>query len=254
VANKFEILVPDDPGISAASFNPGTHPTFKLLFERPQFKEFAAEATAYSDVCVLFTNESSQRITALTLAWSYPHPTLKGPSGSVSRSDSYYFGDNSAGVIPPHSQALIHPKRTIPTAVLEYESLVYAASEGRLNGLSDLDMIRAAPLVTAKFDTVVFEDGRVLGDDESCTVGFITGRKKAAHDFVVLIQRAHQDGLNLDEVLTRLRPSGTGGPRDDPYGFWLATFARQLMRVPAATRIDGLTPYADLPEPPRFSR
>jgi hypothetical protein len=252
--SKFEILVPDDPDLSAAPCDPEKHPTFKRLFERPQLADFAAEAKTYSDVCLLFTNASSLRITALTLAWSFPHPTLKGPSGHVSRSDSYYFGDNTAGVIPPKSQALIHPKRTIPAKVLEYENLLFASSDGRLNGLRDVDMIQAAPLITARFDTVIFEDGRVLGDDESGTVGFITSRKKAANDFVALVQRAHHDGLNLDVVLTKLRPSGTGGPRDDPYGFWLATFARQLMHVPAASRLDRLMPYADLPEPPQFFR
>ena len=250
--SKFEILIPDDPAISAAAFNPATHPTFKRLFERPQLADFAAEAKTYSDVCLLFTNESSQRITALTLAWSHPHPTLKGPSGGVSRSDSYYFGDNTAGVIPPQSQALIHPKRTIPAGVLEFENLLFASTDGRLNGLRDIDMIRDAPLVTAKFDTVIFEDGRVLGADDSRTVEFITNRKRAANDFVALIRRANQEGVNLDEVLTRLRPSGTGGPREDPYGFWLATFARQLMRAPA--RDVGLIQYEHLPEPPQFFR
>src|SRR6185295_18678205 len=109
-----------------------------------------------------------------TLVWEYPHPTLKGPPGNVSRTDAYYFGNHPEGVVPARSEALIYPKRTIPAAALEYDNLVFMSSETRRNGLRDTDMLREAPLVTVTFDTVIFEDGRVLGDDETGTVEFIT--------------------------------------------------------------------------------
>ena len=248
---RFEIVAPADPRISAVAFDPQAHATFKRLFERPQLEPFANEVLRYAEYCLLFTNESSQRITALTLVWEYPHPTLRGPGGNVSRSDSYYFGDNSAGVVPPRSQALIYPKRTIPAAGLEFDNYVFMSSENRRNGLRDIDMMREAPLVTANLDTVIFEDGQVLGSDESRTVEFITNRKKAANNFVALIRRAQQDGINLDEELAKLQARETGNSREDSYGFWLQTFCRQLQRSP--DRDISLMQYADLPQLPWIS-
>jgi hypothetical protein len=247
---RFEIVSPTDPGLSVVAFNPQMDATFKRLFERPQLEPFATEVLLFADYCLLFTNESSQRITALTIVWEYPHPILKGPPGNVSRSDAYYFGDNSAGVVPARSQALIYPKRTIPAAVLEYDNLLFTSSENRQNGLREIDMMREAPRVSVTFDTVIFEDGRVLGEDESRTVEFITNRKKAAGEFVTHVRRAQQEGLNIDEVLQKLY--ATSGPREDSYTFWLRMFARQLQRVPAANRDESLLQYADLPELPSF--
>src|SRR5204862_2713623 len=179
-----------DAGVSAVACNPQTDATFKRLFERSQLEDFAKEVLLYLEYCLLLKNESPRHITALTLVWEYPHPTLKGPPGNVSRSDAYYFGNHPEGVVPARSEALIYPKRTIPAAALEYESLVFVSGETRRNGLSDLDMLRAVPRVAVTFDAVIFEDGRVLGDDELGTVEFITRRKKAASAFVTLIRRA----------------------------------------------------------------
>jgi len=249
-AERFEIIVPADRGISAVACNPQTHATFKRLFERSQLEPFASEVLQYADYCVLFKNESSQHITALTLVWEYPHPTLKGPPGNVSRSDAYYFGNHPEGVVPARSEALFYPKRTIPAAALEYESLVFMSGEIRRNGLSDLDMMREAPRVAVTFDAVVFQDGRVLGDDEAGTVDFITSRKKAANDFVTLIRRAKQGGEDVDDVLGKLLAQETGNFREDPYGFWLRSFARQLQISP--DREIGLAQYGELPKLPTF--
>jgi hypothetical protein len=245
---KFEIVAPADPDISAVAFNPQAHETFKRLFERPQLEDFASEVLRYAEYCLLFTNKSSQRITALTLVWEYPHPTLRGPAGNVSRSDSYYFGDNSAGVVPPRAQALIYPKRTIPAAALEFDNYVFMSSENRRNGLRDIDMMREAPLVRVTLDAVIFEDGRVLGSDDLGTVEFIKNRKKAANDLVTLIRRLQPAGTNVDEALERLQAQETENPREDSYGFWLRTFARLLQGSP--DRDVTLLQCADLPQLP----
>lgn len=249
--SKFEIVIPADPAVSAVACNPQTHATFKRLFERTQLEDFASEVLQYLDYCVLFKNESSQHITALTLVWEYPHPTLKGPAGNVSRSDSYYFGNHPEGVVPARSAALIYPKRTIPAAALEYESLVFMSGGTSRNGLSDLDMMREAPRVAVTFDAVIFEDGRVLGDDEAGTVAFITNRKKAANDFVTLIRRAREDDADVDEVLKKLLEREGGNTTQDPYSFWLRNFARQLQLSP--DREISLKQYADLPQLPKFT-
>ena len=248
--SKFEIDLPPDPSISAVAFDPQTHATFKRLFERSQLEPFAKEVLLYADYCGLFKNESSRHITALTLVWEYPHPTLKGPPGNVSRSDAYYFGNHPEGVVPARSEALIYPKRTIPAAALEYDDLVFMSGETRRNGLTDLDMMREAPRVAVTFDAVIFEDGRVLGDDDLGTVEFITSRKKAANDFVMQIRSAGKTGGGVGDVLKELLARETGNSREDPYGFWLRTFASQLQRSP--DRDISLTQYADLPQLPRF--
>jgi hypothetical protein len=249
---RFVINLPIDPAISATAVNPRTQATFERLFDRPQLKPFAEEVITYADYCLLLTNAASQRITGLTAIWEYPHPNQSRPSLNVRRSDSYYFGDNSKGVIPAHSEALIHPKRTIPEAVLDYEGLMFTSTDGTWNGLRDIDIMHAAPQVVVTFDTVIFEDGRVLGDDESRTVEFITNRKKAASDIVMLIRRAREDGLDIDETLMKLHEEKGGRPREDSYSFWLRTFVRQLHRVPAEDRDVSLAQYAELPELPKF--
>jgi hypothetical protein len=247
---RFEIVIPADAAISAVGCNPQTHATFKRLFERSELEPFAKEVLLYADYCVLFKNDSPRHITALTLVWEYPHPTLQGPPGNVSRSDAYYFGRHPEGVIPARSEALIYPKWTIPAAALEHESFVFGSFETRRKGLSDLDMMREAPRVAVTFDAVIFEDGRVLGHDEVGTAEFITLRKKAANDFVILIRRAKQDFESIENVLEKLLARETGNSRDDPYGFWLRTFAAQLRKSPDPDI--SLTQYADLPQLPTF--
>jgi hypothetical protein len=250
--SRFEINVPNDPAISATPCDPQTDATFRRLFERPELESFASEVLPFVDYCVLFTNASSKRITALTIVWEYPHPTMQGPPGNVSRSDSYYFGDNSRGVVPSRSQALIYPKRTMPAAVLEFDNLVFSSADAQLNGIRDIDMMHAAPRVSVTLDTVIFEDGRVLGADESRTVEFITNRKKAAADFVTRIRSAQKNGLVIEEVLQKLHAQA-GASRDDSYAFWLRTFVRQFFRVPASSRDLSLMQYEELPELPRFT-
>lgn len=248
---RFCINAPSDPAISAVNCDPRKDPTFRRLFEREQLKAFADEVLTYADYCVLLTNASTLRITGFTVVWEHPHPALNGPPGNVSRSDSYYFGDNSRGIIPPHSQALLYPGRTMPAEVLEYDDLVFSSSIRELNGLQDIDMMRAAPRVAVTLDAVIFEDGRVLGDDESRTVEFIVNRKRAASDFVAQVRSAQQEGVVIEDVLRKLHTQ-PGNSRDDSYIFWLRTFVRQFSRVPAADRDVSLAQYAELPELPRF--
>jgi hypothetical protein len=250
----FGIHLPNDPAISAVAFDPLTHATFKRIFERSQLKAFAEEVVTYADYCLLLTNRSIRRITALTLVWEYAHPIVTHPPLNVRRSDSYYFGENSRGVIPAHSKALIHPKRTIPEAVLDHEGdLLFASSDGNWGGLRDIDIMRASPQVTVTFDTVIFDDGRVLGGDASRTVEFITNRKKAASEIVALIRRGQEDGSDIDGVLLKVHEE-TGNAREDSYAFWLRAFARQLRRVPADDRDVSLTQYAALPDLPEFKK
>jgi hypothetical protein len=254
--SRFEIIAPADPSISIASCDPATHPVFRQLFERPRFELFAREAATFSEYSLVLTNQSSERIMALTIIWNYPHPVLKVPSRIISRNSAYYFeGNNAAAIIPPHMQVLISPKRNISAALFEQPGgLVFISSEGRINGLRDIDRLNEAPRVTVTFDSIIFEGGRVLGPDNSRTVDFIKNRKRAATDIVTLVRRAKEDGLAIEAFLQNLDIAERGDPGDQSYDFWLQSFARMLHTGPRAARAVTLMQLADLPEPPDFKK
>lgn len=248
---RFEIVVPDDPAVLVEHADPRTHPVFKRLFEAPQFGLYASEVLPFANYCLVFTNRSSQRITALTVWWKYPHPTLRGPTGIFSMTDAYYLGDNSRQVLFPGEQSLLYPKGAFPARWLALEGLMYMGGDSMKNGLRPIDMILAAPLVTAAIDAVIFEDGRVLGRDESQTVNRLKERKRAAGDFVRLVRRAVDDGLDAHATLKSLCMAQPG-VKTDHYLRALRMFTTMLRSKGDPTAI--LPQFANLPELPEFRR
>jgi hypothetical protein len=255
--SRFEVIAPTDPSFSIALCDPATHPVFKQLFERPQFNVLAEEAATLAEYSLVLTNESSERITGLTVIWNHPHPFLqrRGPSRVIFCTDAYFLEGNSAfAVIPPQAQVLIHPRRTISSALLECENLVHFSMESGFNGLPYIDMLNQATRVTVTFDTILFEGGRVLGPDESRSVDSIKNRKRAATDLVTFVRRAKEDGLDLEDYLQSLYSSERGDGQHQSYDFWLQSFARGLHRGPRAARAFTLMQYANLRELPDFKK
>jgi hypothetical protein len=253
-AQRFEIIAPEEPAISIEHVDPRTHSTFMRLFEGPQLGPHAIKILPFADYCLVLTNRSSQRITALTVWWKYPHPTLRGPSEARNQTDAYYLGDNSNQVLLPEGQSLLYPKGAFAARWLESKSLIHFSSDSGRNGLRPIDMILAAPLVTATIDCIIFEDGRVLGSDESQTVLGIRERKRAAEDFVALVRRAVDEGMNVEEVLKGICATPAQGLARDPYNASLHRFARMLSRFPPRDPLLMIAQFANLPKLPEFWR
>lgn len=251
--SKLEIVAPENPNISIAGCDPSTHPLFRKLFEEPRFERIAVEVAEFSEYCLVFTNNSPTRIMALSVVWNYHDSTPESRSGTMlSRSDAYYLeGNNESAVIPPGSQVLVCPKRTVTAAFLNSGHFFVMSSESRVNGLRTIDLFRGASKVMATFDTIVFEDGRVLGPDQTHSVDSIRNRKKAATDIVTLVRRVQEDSLDVQEMLQRIVNS-QGRHEYGGYDFWLGNFARMLLHGFRAARPLNLMQFANLPELPDF--
>jgi hypothetical protein len=248
----FDITAPSDPAISISPCDPVTHPAFKGLFEGPQFERLAMEAQTLSSYSLVLTNQSSERIMAMTVIWDFPHPGRAGPSRIILSTDAYYLpGNNAAAVIPPQTQVLVYPRRILPATFLASEHPLIVFSTSGLNGISDVEWLLRAPRVTVTFDLIVFEGGQVLGEDKSRIIEGIRNRKQAATDFVMLVRRARAEGLNIDTVLQKLAEAQAEHQSHD---FWLGSFARMLQCGPRWGRALTLMQFQDLPHLPEFRR
>jgi hypothetical protein len=167
--------------------------------------------------------------------------------------DAYNRGNDSGQVLLPGRQSLVYPTGSFRADALDVEHPIYFGAEGGMNGLRAIDMIRAAPLVTVSIDVIIFEDGRIIGPDDSQTVNRITERKRAAEDFVALVNRAIDEGLNVEEVLNGICTTTPQNSRDF-YNSSLHRFARTLTRRPGIDPRLAVAQFANLPPLPKFWR
>jgi hypothetical protein len=109
--------------------------------------------------------------------------------------------------------------------------------------------------LTVSFDTIIFEDGHVLGPDESRTLAGLAARKEAGSELVQQVRRAMANGENVQELLSRL--SSEPESMDGLKGSWIARFAGTLIHT-LPRRFPDSSPQLDqlenLPALPRFFR
>ena len=153
----------------------------------------------------ILVNQSSRAIVALAVQWTYTNQNGQ-PGLHTHRSDSFMISRFNA-VVPAHGELLVAP------GVFLAESLALSPHVGP--SLAALDG-RAAPnvpvasQVTIKIDAIIFEDGEVVGPNQTRYDAEIQSRKIAAEQLAKQVRNAQALGNDPTSVLRQMletRPS-----------------------------------------------
>jgi hypothetical protein len=251
-----ELIAPADAGISVVVYDAARQPELARFFDTPE----KARLVNYS---IVLKNESSKDIVGVAVRWVMTSRT--GQSRTTMQSfDS--FGTSVAArqpVIPAGTELIATPNGFQHVRVISRGGLIsgfsaaggvstFGFGRGQLVRIDDLDL---AQHVTAMVDTVIFEDGRVIGPDESHLVDYINAMDAALKTLVRNVRDAISNGRDLDELLRNIASARRStDPRSDPAGFWMNREAEFLLRFPVEQRAGRIDQLEHLPPPPLFHR
>jgi len=253
-----ELVAPADRDITVVLYDVGRQPALARFFENPE----PARLARYS---IVLTNESTKHIVGMAMRWV--RTDQNGQTRTTTQSfDS--FGTNVAAqqpVVPAGTQLIATPNgfqhvRARPAGGFISASgraggiSTFGFGRGQLVRIDDLDQ---AQRLTAMVDTIIFEDGRVIGADESHLVDYINAVAGSVKTLVRNIRDAISNSRDVDELLNNtvstVRRSGAS-LQNDPGGFWIMREAELLLRIPAEQRTGRLDQLERLPSPPAFYR
>jgi hypothetical protein len=252
-----ELVAPVDVGISVDVYDAARQPELARFFDIPE----AARLANYS---IVLKNESSKHIVGLSVRWIATDRTGKSRT-TMQSFDS--FGTSVAArqpVVPAGSQLIATPNGFQYVRVSSGRGFIsgggraggvstFGFGRGQLVRIDDLDQ---AQRVTAMIDTVIFEDGRIIGADESHLGDYINAIDAAVKTFVRSLRDAISNGRDVDELLKNIASTGrrSTNPLNDPAAFLMVREAESLLRIPVEQRTGRLDQLEHLPSPPSFHR
>jgi hypothetical protein len=214
---------------------------FAGVFDTPLKQDYKAFA-------LLLTNASGKAIVALTIRWMATSATetgfydsfidcllLGGPgSGSGSQTRMLLPGQSRPAQTPVsfgQSHASLGGTEVASNGerMLVAPGLFVRESLGRPSAGSSLpDALKRAETVSAILDTVVFQDGEVLGPDVSHTLDSLRSRKATIDALLDAVRTGEKNGLDDVEVL-KYMASAPPRPDNNPGSLQLRMLAQSLM-------------------------
>jgi len=234
----------ESDAISVAKLDPSRHAVFDEVLQR---LEQRGQWSRYRPYAVVITNQTDRAVVALTLRWAFTDAAGK-TNVHTSRADIFGLPRRQPPIIEPHQQAAYTPVGRIP-----------ATLSGVIVGFGSSREPEPSARIVFSIDTAVFEDGYVVGPDESATVASLENRKPAAEQLLQEVRSTVENGRDVLELLMNLR---TRVADASPFEREKARFAGQLY-AQLRTRGDRTNPspldpvmmgLADLPSPPKFFR
>jgi hypothetical protein len=183
----------------------------------------AIDKTAFTvhPASFVLTNLSNRAIVAIAIEWSY---TTQGGREEQGFSKSSSLSTNTGPVVQPHTKLFVGPKVFLP------ESLAFAPHVGSpfeaLDGRS-AHWAAAATQITAKIDVIIFEDGELVGPDQSQFDVEIQSQKMSADQIAGKVRYAQSQGEDPTPTLKQIAEAPMES-KTDFIGLWFATYAQQL--------------------------
>jgi hypothetical protein len=183
---------------------------FAKMYEIPRYQD-------YKPFALLLTNLSGQAIVSVTIRWtgvsggktvvqhSSCDSVMRGLMGAVRSSggsmNSHDVLLGSSGVTADGPIVLAPGERMlVAPGLLARESQV--KQRGSPTASSSMPAaLQSATNISASLDTVVLEDGTVLGPDESHTIDGMLAQKTAGDFVVQAVRTAEQNGMDGAEAL-----------------------------------------------------
>lgn len=212
------------PEIELTPFDPNQFPAFGTINGEPGF---------------VVTNRSARAVVGLTILWVSTRQEGK-QIVNMQRTDAFSMPGNNV-VLHANSSLVSTPKGFFWEPL---SSRMYGVGGGGSHYPS------AVP-IAATVDCVIFEDGELVGPNDSHHDVDIASRRIAAANIVQQVRAAQGRGELPENVLSQMEHTRMSG-RADRVGFWTSMFASRLSK---ARNLDGeLTNLQKLPEPPKFFR
>jgi len=239
-------VAPVDSGVSVAVYDVGRHFAFAHFFDSPD----EARLVRYS---IVLTNESTRHIVGVAVRW------IVTDHNGQSRATTWSFDSFSSNqmvpvpVFPVGTQLIATPGGF---AIGRPDHVSSFGGHGQMpTGIDDFDR---AQRVTAVVDTIIFEDGRVIGTDESHLVDYINAIAGAVKALVQNVRDAMSDRRDVDDILRSIvamkRTRSAASLQADPAGAWTMREATLLLRFSVEQRMQRLSALEHVPPPPTFYR
>ena len=234
-----EIGSSPSPEIALAQYNAHLHPGFAS--PNPRFGGIPPES-------FVLTNRSNRAVVALSVLWTMTQPDGR-QTPYIMRNDSFMH-PNSSALVPPNSRILVTPKALLREGVARSPQMGGGTAAGQGGGA-------ASPTVAAvKVDCVIFEDGELVGPNETHCDEEIQSRKIAADSIVRQVRNAQARGEDPAIVLRQVKQARS--LRTDYVAQWTNQYATQVLALPV--KVTGLSLENQLaglekiPTPPKFFR
>jgi hypothetical protein len=225
------------PEIALAHYSADQHPGFAS--PNPRFGGIPSES-------FVLTNHSNRAIVALSVLWTMTQPDGR-QTPNIRRNDSFML-PNSSALVPPNSRILVTPKALLREGLAGSARMGGGTAAGQGGGA-------ASPTVAAvKVDCVIFEDGELVGPNETHCDEEIQSRKIAADSIVRQVRNAQARGEDPAIVLRQVAQARS--LRTDYVAQWTNQYATQLLALPVKviSLENQLAGLEKIPTPPKFFR
>jgi hypothetical protein len=167
------------------------------------------------------TNSTNKKIVALTARWTW-YDSSGQERHLTHMTDSLYLV--TVPVTNPGARILVTPSFMMPESAPK-AGFTGAASDIR----GDAERFEKSAIVKADLDVVIFEDGLVVGPDQSQTIAQIQSRKQAADSIGRDVLNKLEHGEDPAGLLSDLAKFPVNG-RQDYTGLWRNRIAASLLR------------------------
>ena len=229
-----------------------TSPTTEVAVKSILPEDFPAiDKTAFANVhpaSFVLKNLSNRAIVAIAVEWSYT--AQDGHEGrGFAKSNS--LSTNTGAVVQPYETLFVGPKVFLP------ESLAFAPHIGSpfeaVDGRS-AHWAATASQITAKIDVVIFEDGELVGPDQSQLGVEIQSQKMAADQIASRVRYAQSQGQDPTPMLKQIAEAPMESTTDF-IGLWSGLYAHQLLSAQGSNNFDArLTAMEKTPTPLKIFR
>jgi hypothetical protein len=236
------------PDLVLARYDEQIHPEFSgMLAELPHLR-------GSIDHAVIFTNASTEPITAIVARWTVVDPGGTIRKKDVVHDDYSHLRHNRVQLLGMPDDSIAPGARLIVTSKGFSKALDVTGPHGWafVGPLNDRSLEDDAAEIRVSLDSVVYPDGRLVGPDQFGIGHYLHGRYTAAQDVVHRIDEAVAAGEDVSAVLGELAEnSGTPELR------WHRIFAASAMTRGPERRpryVGWLESARNMPKPPELYR
>lgn len=229
---RFTVEESPTPRLLLAAYDPAEHQEFINLFaELPPLKHEARRAA-------VLTNRSLQSVTAIVCRW-----IIADQDGTATT--RFVIRDNYFPYLPPSRDQSVFPSGSVLVTIHGFQDALDLSKPyyWSASSVGSIDADTAAA-ITVSLDSVVFEDGRILGPDVRRIGDYIRERYTAARWIAQRVHEAEATGETPAAVLRAIAQDESEPDR------WRRRLAMMAQRNPSAAHAW----LNDLPRPPEFFR
>jgi hypothetical protein len=198
---------------------------------------FTSETEPLQETAIVLTNRTDKKIVAVTVTWIFD----EGHERRLTSHSDSFMTQKASPVAMPRSRLLAMPSLFLPES-LHFPSYIGAARNRNVR------LLETASQITVELDSVVLEDGEVIGPNRSRYDTEIQDRKTAAEMVTKQVRAAITAGQEPSLLLAHLAASRPS--RTDYVGKWAVRFAMHLEKSKDFEA--ELRNLESLPKPPAF--